>query len=81
MAARRGSRRSAVGKRVLLEVSAMFDDVALDRFIARSTVALAGELAFDDCVELVAGKDKLSVLAPCPSRVELCQPPTGSDPS
>lgn len=39
------------------EVPAMFDDVALDKFIARGGIALACNLAFDDMVDLVAKKD------------------------
>ena len=39
------------------EVPAMFDDVALDKFIAHGGIALACNLAFDDMVELVTKKD------------------------
>lgn len=42
------------------EVPAQLDDYALDKFIARGGVALACNLAFDDCVGTVAEKDKLS---------------------
>lgn len=42
------------------EQPAMFDDLALDKYIARGGVALACNLAFDDCVGLVAEKDKVS---------------------
>jgi hypothetical protein len=39
------------------EVPEMFDPVALDKFIARGGVALACNLAFADCVELVKSKE------------------------
>jgi hypothetical protein len=39
------------------EVPADFDDVALDRYIARGNIALACNLAFDDMIELVSKKD------------------------
>ncbi len=42
------------------EQPAMFDDFALDKFIARGGVALACNLAFGDCVARVAAQDKLS---------------------
>ena len=42
------------------EVPAQLDEYALDKFIARGGVALACNLAFDDCVGTVAEKDKLS---------------------
>lgn len=38
----------------------MFDAVQLDKFISRGGIALACNLALDDCVELVKSKDKLS---------------------
>ena len=39
------------------EVPAMFDDVALDKYIARGGIALACNLAFDDMIGLVTKKD------------------------
>ena len=39
------------------EVPADFDEVALDRYIARGNIALACNLAFDDMIELVSKKD------------------------
>jgi hypothetical protein len=39
------------------EVPADFDEVALDRYIARGGIALACNLAFDDMIELVTKKD------------------------
>jgi hypothetical protein len=39
------------------EVPAMFDEVALDKYIARGGIALACNLAFDDMIELVTKKD------------------------
>jgi hypothetical protein len=39
------------------EVPAMFDDVALDKYIARGGIVLACNLAFDDMIELVTKKD------------------------
>lgn len=42
------------------EVAASFDHLALDKFIARGGVALACNLAFADCVSLVAATDKVS---------------------
>jgi hypothetical protein len=39
------------------EVPAMFDDVALDKYISRGGVALACNLAFDDMIGLVTKKD------------------------
>jgi hypothetical protein len=39
------------------EVPAMFDDVALDKYIARGGIALACNLAFDDMIQLVTKKD------------------------
>jgi hypothetical protein len=39
------------------EVPAMFDDVALDKYIARGGIVLACNLAFDDMVSLVSKKD------------------------
>ena len=39
------------------EVPAMFDDAALDKYIARGGVALACNLAFDEMVGLVTKKD------------------------
>jgi hypothetical protein len=41
-------------------VPADFDSVALDKFIARGGIALACNLAFDDCVEVVKSKDSVS---------------------
>jgi len=35
----------------------MFDDLALDKFIARGGIALACNLAFGDMVDVVAKKD------------------------
>lgn len=42
------------------EIPADFDEVALDRYIARGGIALACNLALDDMVELVAKKDGAS---------------------
>ena len=42
------------------EVPEQFDPVALDKFIARGGIALACNLAFADCVELVKSKDGLN---------------------
>ena len=42
------------------EIPDMFDAVQLDKFIARGGIALACNLAFDDCVETVKAKDKVS---------------------
>ena len=42
------------------EVPDMFDPMALDKFIARGGIALACNLAFADCVELVKGKENLN---------------------
>lgn len=42
------------------EIPEMFDAVQLDKFISRGGIALACNLALDDCVELVKSKDKLS---------------------
>ena len=39
------------------EVPAMFDDVALDKYISRGGIVLACNLAFDDMIELVTKKD------------------------
>jgi len=39
------------------EVAAMFDDLALDKFIGRGGIALACNLAFGDMIELVTKKD------------------------
>jgi len=39
------------------EVPSDFDEVALDRYIARGNIALACNLAFDDMIELVSKKD------------------------
>jgi hypothetical protein len=39
------------------EVPADFDEVALDRYIARGNIALGCSLAFDDMIELVSKKD------------------------
>jgi hypothetical protein len=39
------------------EVPAIFDDAALDKYIARGGIALACNLAFDDMIELVTKKD------------------------
>lgn len=39
------------------EIPADFDDVALDRYLARGGIALACNLALDDMVDLVAKKD------------------------
>ena len=39
------------------EIPAMFDDLALDKFIARGGIALACNLAFADMVDLVSKKD------------------------
>ncbi|HET9982535.1 MAG TPA: hypothetical protein VFQ38_03070 [Longimicrobiales bacterium] len=41
------------------EVPEMFDEVALDRFIARGGIALACNLALDDMIELVAKKERV----------------------
>lgn len=42
------------------EIPEMFDAVQLDKFISRGGIALACNLAFDDCVETVKAKDKVS---------------------
>jgi len=42
------------------EVPADFDEVALDRFIARGGIALACNLALDDMIEIIKKKDGLS---------------------
>jgi len=42
------------------EVPAQFDDVALDKYLARGGIALGCNLAFGDCVELVKSKENLS---------------------
>ena len=42
------------------EIPEMFDAVQLDKFIAGGGIALACNLAFDDCVELVKTKDKVA---------------------
>ncbi len=42
------------------EQPTMFDDFALDRYIARGGIALGCDLAFADCVTRVAEHDKLS---------------------
>lgn len=42
------------------EVPAMFDEVALDRFIARRGIVLACNLAFDDVVENIQKKENAS---------------------
>ena len=39
---------------------AMFDDFALPKFIARGGIALACNLAFQDCVDLIKGKENVS---------------------
>lgn len=39
------------------EVPAMFDDVALDKYLGRGGIALACNLAFDDMIGLVTKKD------------------------
>lgn len=39
------------------EIPADFDDVALDRYLARGGIALACNLAFDDMIQLVTKKD------------------------
>jgi len=41
------------------EVPAMYDAMALDKFIARGGIALACNLAFADCVELVKSKENV----------------------
>ena len=43
------------------EVPAMFDDAALDRFIARGGIALACNLALQDVVEAIQKKENVSV--------------------
>jgi hypothetical protein len=42
------------------EVPADFDEVALDRYVARGGIALACNLAFDDMIALVSKKDGTS---------------------
>jgi hypothetical protein len=42
------------------EVPAQFDDVALDKYLARGGIALGCNLAFADCVDLVKSKENLS---------------------
>jgi hypothetical protein len=39
---------------------AQFDDMALDKFIARGGIALACNLALQDCVELIKSTDKVA---------------------
>ena len=41
------------------EVPEMFDPMALDKFIARGGIALACNLALQDCIELIKSKDKV----------------------
>ena len=42
------------------EIDANFDPMALDKFIARGGVALACDLALQDCIELIKTKDGVS---------------------
>lgn len=42
------------------EIPDAFDDVQLDRFIGRGGIALACNLAFDDCVGVITARDKVS---------------------
>ena len=42
------------------DVPAQFDDMALDKFIARGGIALACNLALQDCVEVIKSKDSVS---------------------
>jgi hypothetical protein len=39
------------------EIPAMFDPMALDKFLARGGVTLACNLALEDCIELIKSKD------------------------
>ncbi len=41
------------------ELPPMFDDWALDKFIARGGIALGCSLALDACSQMIAGKDKI----------------------
>jgi hypothetical protein len=45
------------------EVPAQFDAFALDKFIARGGIALACDLALQDCIELIQKKDGVSAEA------------------
>jgi hypothetical protein len=42
------------------QIDANFDRMALDKFIARGGVALACDLALQDCIELIKSKDGVS---------------------
>ncbi len=42
------------------EIPEMFDPVQLDKFIGRGGIALACAVAFDDCVQLVKDKDRVT---------------------
>ena len=42
------------------EIDASYDPMALDKFIARGGVALACDLALQDCIELIKSKDGVS---------------------
>ena len=42
------------------EIDASFDAMALDKFIARGGVALACDIALQDCIELIKAKDRVS---------------------
>jgi hypothetical protein len=42
------------------EIDANFDPMALDKFIARGGIALACDLALQDCIELIKSKDRVT---------------------
>lgn len=42
------------------EIDANFDSMALDKFLARGGIALACDLALQDCIELIKSKDGVS---------------------
>jgi hypothetical protein len=42
------------------EIDAKFDQMALDQFLARGGIALACNLALEDCIELIKSKDRVS---------------------
>jgi hypothetical protein len=42
------------------EIDAKFDQMALDKFLARGGIALACNLALEDCIELIKSKDRVS---------------------
>jgi hypothetical protein len=42
------------------EIDAKFDQMALDKFLAGGGIALACNLALEDCIELIKSKDRVS---------------------